>query len=60
MVRTVLHANFHALHISLKLKVSHFRLCFPATDFFEIAAQFGTLYLQAEGNGEVLFKGNII
>lgn len=46
MVRTTfLHANFYARHIFQKLKVSQFCLCFPVTDFFEIPAQLGTLYL---------------
>lgn len=46
MVRTVfLHVVFYALHASQKLKVSHFRSHFAFTDFLEITAQFGTLYL---------------
>lgn len=56
----ILHANFHALHISLKFKVSHFCSCFSVTDFFEITVQFGTPYLHAESSGEPLFKRNII
>lgn len=46
MVRTIfLHVVFYALHITQKFKVSHFRLHFAFTDFLEITAQFGTLYL---------------
>lgn len=46
MVRAIfLHVGFYALHNSQKLKVSHFRSRLTFTDFLEIAAQFGTLYL---------------
>lgn len=46
MVRAIfLHVGFYALHNSQKLKVSHFRLRLAFTDFLQIAAQFGTLYL---------------
>lgn len=54
----LLHANLKALHISQKLKVSHFRMCLPDTDLLEIITQFGIFYLRAEGTGELLFQRN--